>query len=97
MIAFVKTQNLASLWEILGKQVQLVFGEVQILGNLIFVCGNKPFYILLNQLDGRRLPGFAVIAQRTVLTRRQLEGNRMVVVIATLPLFVLLMSHNTLV
>ena len=56
-----------------GKQIQLVLGEVQIRGNLVFVGRDEPFDVFLDQLDGRRPAGLAVIAQRTVLPCRQLE------------------------
>ena len=95
MIALVETQNIASLQEGFGKQVQLVLCEIQILWNLVFVCRDEPLYVFLNQLDGCRPACLAVIAQRTVLPCRQLKGNRMVMVIATFPFLVL--CHNTLI
>ena len=95
MIAMVETQCIASLQEGLGEQVQLVFGEVQILRNLVFVSRDEPLYVFLDQLDGRCSTSLAVIAQGTVLPCRQLEGNRVVMVIATFPFLVL--CHNTVV
>ena len=75
-----------------GKQIQLVLGEVQIRGNLVFVGRDKPFDVFLNQLNRRCPPRLAIIAQRPVLPCRQLEGNRMVMVVATFAFFVLF--HN---
>ena len=95
MIAMVETQCIASLQEGFGEQVQLVFGEVQILWNLVFVSRDEPLYVFLDQLDGRCTASLAVIAQGTVLPCRQLEGNRVVMVIATFPFLVL--CHNTVV
>ena len=70
---------------------------LQILWHFIFVSCDEALDVFLNQLDGRRPAGFAIIAQRSVLTCRKLEGNRMVFIVATLPFLVLLMSHNALV
>ena len=56
-----------NLQEGFGEQGQLVFREVQIRWNFVFVGSDEPFYVFLNQLDGRRSTGLAVIAQRTVL------------------------------
>ena len=78
-----------------GKQIQLVLGEVQIRGNLVFVGRDEPLNILFDQLNGCRPTRLAVIAQRTVLPCRQLEGNRMVMVVATFAFFVLF--HDMLV
>ena len=83
------------LQEGFGEQVQLVFREVQILGNFVFVGRDEPLYVFLDQFDGCCPARLAVIAQGTVLSCRQLEGNRMVMVIATFPFLVL--CHNTLV
>ena len=77
------------------KQFQLVLRQKHFLRHLVFVGGDETRYILLNQLDGSRFSGFAIIAQRTVLSSRQLEGDRVIVVIATLPFLIL--SHNTLI
>ena len=95
MIAMVETQCIASLQEGFGEQVQLVLGEVQILRNLVFVGRDEPLYVFLDQLDGCCSARLAVIAQGTVLPCRQLEGDRVVMVIATFPFLVL--CHNTVV
>ena len=62
MIAMVETQCIASLQEGFGEQVQLVFGEVQILWNLVFVSRDEPLYVFLDQLDGRCSASLAIIA-----------------------------------
>ena len=46
MMAESETQ-IASLRRILGKQIQLVLGEVQIRGNLVFVSRDEPFDVFL--------------------------------------------------
>ena len=91
------TQQPSIQHEGFGKQIQLVLGEVQIRWNLIFVRRDEPLYVFLNQLDRRCATSFAIIAKRAVLPCRQLEGNRMVFVVATLPLLALLVCHNTLI
>ena len=92
-----QAQQPSSLQEGFGKQIQLIFGKIDVGRNFVFVSRDKTFYIPLYQLDRCRPARLAVIAQRTVLPRRQLKGDRMVLVIATLPFLVLLMSHNTLI
>ena len=90
-----QAQQPSNLQEGFGKQIQLVFREIDFGRNFVFVSCDETLYILLYQLDGSRLARLAVIAQRTVLPRRQFEGNRMVMVIATLPFLIL--CHNTLI
>ena len=90
-----RAQQPSSLQKGFGKQVQLILGEIQILRYLVFVGRDEPLNILFDQLNGCRSTRLAVIAQRTVLPCRQFEGNRMVMVIATLPFLVL--CHNTLI
>ena len=84
-----------NLQEGFGEQIQLVLGEVQIRGNLVFVGRDEPFDVFLDQFDGCCPARLAVIAQGTVLSCRQLEGNRMVMVVATFAFFVLF--HDMLV
>ena len=95
MIRF-EMRLIASLQDGLFEQIQLVFGEIQFRRHFVFVGRDESFNIFLNQFDGCRSPGLAVVAQRTVLSRRQFEGDRMIMVVATLAFFVLL-SHNTLI
>lgn len=87
-ISFLKTN--------LTKQFQLVLSKKQFLRHFVFVGRNEAFYILLNQFDRCGFPRLAVVAQRAVLPRRQLESYRMVLVVATLP-FRVFLCHNTLI
>ncbi len=77
------------------KQIQLVLGKIQLLRHFIFIGRNKTRYVLFDQFDGRRLAGLTIVAQRAILAFRQLKGDRMILVVATLPFLVL--SHNTLI
>ena len=92
---FLRRDKSVSLQGGFFKQIQLVFGKIQLLRHFIFIGRNETRNVLLDQFDGRSPTGFAIVAQRTILALRQLEGDRMILVVAT-PAF-LVLCHNTLI